>query len=311
MELRISVRSLFLGVSALPLLLLPRASEAEPLAMGGPLREAFIEREERSPYQEELALLTRKEEILKEHLERLTEEGNTVERERKALKRALTEAHVRRDPHTIASLEKRLKEFEKESVEVAEARAMLLSLAKDKRRLETLLVQSYRQTLASRPRALKREEKEVSPQEEFAFEWPVTPLKGLSATFHDVGYKKRFGMEHYAIDIPTPQGSPVFASAEGEVLEVRDQGMGYSTVSVQHEGDFVTLYGHVSEILVREGDHVSAGERIALSGGRPGSKGAGLLTTGPHLHLEIYAYGQPIDPLYYLPPADQVVASAS
>lgn len=313
MEIRLSARTAcFIGLTALVLLLLPGASNGNSLGVGGPLQEKFASQTLPPSKLSELALLTKKEEILKGHLERLSEEGERVTREKNALKRALMEAHGRRDAKTVATLEKRLREFEKESSDVLAARKMLLSLTKDKKRLETLLIASYRQTIASRPHTSREMgQKKVSPQEDFALMWPVTPLKGLSATFHDAGYRKRFGMEHYAIDIPTPQGSPVYAAADGEVLEVRDQGMGYSTISLQHEGDLVTLYGHVSEILVREGDHVFAGERIALSGGRPGSKGAGLLTTGPHLHLEVYAYGQPIDPLYYLPPADQVVASAS
>ena len=312
MEIRLSFRAaIFIGLFASIFFILPGASKEGPLGAGGPLREEFISQKLPPSKLSELALLTKKEEILKEHLKRLAEEDTQVDRERNALKRALTQAHARRDRKTVAMLQKRLKEFERESADVADARKMLLSLAKDKRRLETLLLASYRQTVASRPRSLQRNEKEVSFQQDFALDWPVTPLKGLSATFHDAPYKKRFGMEHYAIDIPTPQGSPVYAAAEGEVLEVHDQGMGYSTISLQHKGDLVTLYGHVSEILVSPGDYVAAGERIALSGGRPGSKGAGLLTTGPHLHLEVYAYGQPIDPLYYLAPVEVALSNAN
>ena len=108
-------------------------------------------------------------------------------------------------------------------------------------------------------------------------------------------------MEHNAIDIPALQGTPVVAADDGVVLEVNDGGYGYSTVSISHDDHLVTVYGHVSDILVEEGEEVSRGEVIALSGGRPGSKGAGVFTTGPHLHFETRVFGEAVDPMYYLP----------
>ena len=64
----------------------------------------------------------------------------------------------------------------------------------------------------------------------------------------------------------------------------------------------ITVYGHVSAFHVAEGDRVQKGQVIASSGGRPGSKGAGILTTGAHLHFETRMFGGAIDPFYYLPP---------
>lgn len=138
----------------------------------------------------------------------------------------------------------------------------------------------------------------------YSLAWPVTPLKGISAEFHDEGYTKRFGFEHNAIDIPIAQGSAVRAASDGIILESNDRGFGYNTIVIDHGEGLTTVYGHVSQLLVKEGDRVEQGEVIALSGGRPGSKGAGFITTGPHLHFEVKRYGMPIDPMYVLAPLE-------
>ncbi len=131
--------------------------------------------------------------------------------------------------------------------------------------------------------------------------WPVSPSRGISAYFHDGAYRKVFGFTHNAIDIRTPQGTAIHAPANGVVYKVRDNGYGYSYIIIAHEAGVMTVYGHVSEFRVREGDNVYAGQVIGLSGGVPGSKGAGLMTTGAHLHFEVMKGGAYADPLDYLP----------
>lgn len=132
------------------------------------------------------------------------------------------------------------------------------------------------------------------------FQWPVEPFKGLSAYFKDPGYVGVFGVQHNAIDIPQYQGTPVRAAADGVIFTAKDNGYGYSYIVIAHADGFSTVYGHVSSILVTEGDTISAGSIIALSGGMPGTKGAGYMTTGPHLHLEMLLNGSHVDPLKYL-----------
>jgi murein DD-endopeptidase MepM/ murein hydrolase activator NlpD len=131
--------------------------------------------------------------------------------------------------------------------------------------------------------------------------WPVNPLRGITAYFHDSSYKSFFGIAHNAIDIRLAQGSVVRSPADGIVYRVRNNGYGYSYLIIAHKGGFMTTYGHVSEFKVQEGEKVFAGEAVALSGGTPGSKGAGLMTTGAHLHFEMTKDGKYVDPLYYLP----------
>lgn len=131
-------------------------------------------------------------------------------------------------------------------------------------------------------------------------QWPVNPTRGISAYFHDSSYKGRFGMDHQAIDIPTMQGTAIHAPKDGIVYKVKDNGMGYSYIILSHKGQIMTVYGHVSSIMVKEGQAVNEGTVIGLTGGQLGTKGAGYMTTGAHLHFEVLSRGSHVDPLDYL-----------
>jgi len=137
--------------------------------------------------------------------------------------------------------------------------------------------------------------------EDFHPSWPVSPGRGISAYFHDPTYVGVFGVQHQAIDIPTTQGTPVRAPDDGVAYKVRDNGYGYSYLIIAHKGGYMTVYGHVSAFRVEEGEKVYRGQTVALSGGTPGSKGAGYMTTGAHLHFEVLKGGKHVDPLDYLP----------
>lgn len=133
------------------------------------------------------------------------------------------------------------------------------------------------------------------------FAWPAAPDRGISAHFHDPSYVGVFGVQHQAIDIPLYQGSPIRAAADGIVYIAKDNGYGYSYIIIAHSGGLMSVYGHMSNILVNAGQLISQGSIIGLSGGMPGTKGAGYMTTGPHLHFEIHHNGIYVDPLRYLP----------
>lgn len=133
------------------------------------------------------------------------------------------------------------------------------------------------------------------------FVWPVDTTRGISAYFRDPSYYGVFGVQHNAIDVPIYQGSPVRAVADALVYTTRDNGYGYSYVILAHNNGLMTVYGHISTILVDEGQIVKQGSIIGLSGGMPGTLGAGYMTTGPHLHFEVLLNGSYVDPLNYLP----------
>ncbi len=111
-----------------------------------------------------------------------------------------------------------------------------------------------------------------------------------------------FGFPHTGIDLAAGQGTPVYAAASGVVVVAYDSGnSGLSYIAIQHGNGYLTKYLHMSEIFVSNGQYVSRGEAIGLSGGAPGTRGAGYFTTGPHLHFEINdAFGNSVNPHLFL-----------
>lgn len=200
---------------------------------------------------------------------------------------------------------------------IAEATERLRMFLTDKRAAEQALLKSVEEQVFAQTQAVSASRqfyygrtKPPSSGGRFAL-WPVEPRKGISAIFHDSAYAERFGVRHDGVDIPTPQGTELHAVDDGVIISAIDNGYGFSSITLQTDAGVSVLYGHVSSLLVQEGDRISAGDVIGLSGGRPGTKGAGLLTTGAHLHIEVIVDGHHKDPLEYLPPRDQVTGDQS
>lgn len=98
---------------------------------------------------------------------------------------------------------------------------------------------------------------------------------------------------HKGIDLAVPIGTAVMASCGGKVIRAGwGSGYGYC-VYIQHPDGRVTRYGHLSKVLVKSGQTVSQGEKIALSGNSG-------VSSGPHLHFEILINGSQVNPLNYL-----------
>ncbi|GEM_PF-1152157 len=128
------------------------------------------------------------------------------------------------------------------------------------------------------------------------------PLAGdllVTAGFHDAAYQAAVGKVHEGIDWEVVSGTPVLAASSGTVKKISHTGLGYSYVILDHGEGLYTIYGHLSKILILEDQAVEVGDRIALTGGDPGSEGAGAFTTGPHLHFEVFHGGEYQDPASY------------
>jgi murein DD-endopeptidase MepM/ murein hydrolase activator NlpD len=128
--------------------------------------------------------------------------------------------------------------------------------------------------------------------------WPV--VGRITTTFHDPTYPFRYLFEHGGLDIAVPQGTPIEASAPGYVAWAQTGRQYGNYVMIIHSNGFATLYAHMSRIDVEVDQYVARGGIIGLSGGRPGTQGAGF-STGPHVHYELRKNGIPVDPIPYLP----------
>ena len=94
---------------------------------------------------------------------------------------------------------------------------------------------------------------------------------------------------HPGVDLRASTGTPVMAARDGTVLETGTLEIYGLFVIINHDGGYQSVYAHLDEILVSEGQIVDAGDRIALSGNSG-------VSTGPHLHFEIRRNGKPADP---------------
>jgi lipoprotein NlpD len=127
------------------------------------------------------------------------------------------------------------------------------------------------------------------------FLWPV------NGTINS-GFGPRGASFHDGIDIAAPEGTPIRAIEDGEVI-YSDQLRGYGNmVILRHADGIVSVYAHNESNLVREGQSVVRGEVVA----RVGSTGR---VSGPHLHFEIRKNNAAQDPLRYLPQLCCVTAS--
>jgi murein DD-endopeptidase MepM/ murein hydrolase activator NlpD len=112
------------------------------------------------------------------------------------------------------------------------------------------------------------------------FGWRTHPILGT----------ERF---HAGIDFGADYGSLIYASAQGRVIYADWYGGYGNSVIIDHGNGMTTLYAHCSELYVKDGDVVQQGQPISAVG----STG---FSTGPHLHFELRANGEPIDPAAYL-----------
>ena len=123
----------------------------------------------------------------------------------------------------------------------------------------------------------------------------IWPVNGVVTSPYGYRTHPIFGttIYHSGIDIGVDYGTPVHAADGGVVVEAGwISGYGYAVI-IDHGNGLSTLYGHNQELAVSEGQSVSQGQVIAYAGSTGNS-------TGPHVHFEVRANGDPVDPSAYL-----------
>jgi murein DD-endopeptidase MepM/ murein hydrolase activator NlpD len=117
-------------------------------------------------------------------------------------------------------------------------------------------------------------------QEFFLF----SPISGIVLSPYNVK------SEHYGVDVVSKKNEPVKCVADGTVIfSDWTQESGY-VVSVQHKSNLISVYKHNSALLKKVGNFVNAGDIISIIGN------TGELTSGPHLHFELWYNGNPVNP---------------
>ncbi|KJY86938.1 peptidase M23 [Vibrio neptunius] len=95
---------------------------------------------------------------------------------------------------------------------------------------------------------------------------------------------------HNGTDFATPVGTPIYSTGDGKVIAIRNHPYAGKYLVIEHNSVYKTRYLHLSRFLVKKGQHVKRGQKIALSGA------TGRLT-GPHLHFEVLVRNKAVDPM--------------
>ncbi len=114
------------------------------------------------------------------------------------------------------------------------------------------------------------------------------PVKGTISEDYDPETK------HFAVDIVTIKDSPIKAAADGTVIFAEWTAETGNVIIIKHNNNLITVYKHNASLSKEQGDLVKAGEVIATVGN------TGELTTGPHLHFELWSDGYPINPTNFI-----------
>lgn len=115
-----------------------------------------------------------------------------------------------------------------------------------------------------------------------------SPVKGIVTEGYSLKNK------HFAIDIAVKMGTPVKSVADGTVIFAEWTAETGHVIIVEHSRGFISIYKHNTALHKQQGEMVKSGEVIASAGD------TGELSTGPHLHFELWNEGYPVNPINYI-----------
>jgi murein DD-endopeptidase MepM/ murein hydrolase activator NlpD len=119
---------------------------------------------------------------------------------------------------------------------------------------------------------------------------PRWPVEGRMSSAYGIRWRGWLPDLHRGVDFAVPIGTEIRTMAPGTVRFAGTM-RGYGTVVwVDHGGEVLTVYAHLSELRVRTGERVESRAVIGLSGATGD-------VTGPHLHFEVWRWGRPVDPV--------------
>ncbi len=139
--------------------------------------------------------------------------------------------------------------------------------------------------------------KEVEQKEKYSVVNPAldksdyklfSPAKGSITQTYDPKH------QHFGVDLSLSEKTPIKATADGTVIFAEWSAETGYVVILEHKHGLISVYKHNSSLTKKQGQHVKEGEVIAMSGN------TGELTTGPHLHFELWKNGNPVNPTEFL-----------
>lgn len=227
--------------------------------------------------------------ILNEELKRMNDQLHEIEKRDNQVYRSIFEASPIPDSARAKMMEKQAED------------KMIASLTEDELNTSILYqINTLRNRLYAQTVSFTAIESMVKNKEALLAATPaIQPVsnKDLSRMASGFGYRidpvYKTTKMHAGLDFAAPQGTPIYATADGVVATAGNTGDGYGNhVVINHGYNYETLYGHMVRVKVRSGQKVHRGEVI----GWVGSTGK---STGPHCHYEVHKNGNPVDPIYF------------
>ncbi|MBX3240257.1 MAG: M23 family metallopeptidase [Chitinophagaceae bacterium] len=242
----------------------------------------MLMRQENQRIKQDYSLLNKKVRSLQQQMVELEKRDNQVYRE-------IFEANPIPDSARAKRMEK---EQEERLVESMEDNELAFSVAS--------ALDNLSNRISFQLRSYGEIEKMIKGKEKLLAATPaIQPISNKELTRLASGYGYRIDpvyktvKMHSGLDFSAPQGTPIYATADGVVKLAGNTGNGYGNyVVINHGYGYETLYGHQYRIKVKRGERVKRGEQI----GWVGSTGK---STGPHLHYEVHKNGRKMDPVYF------------